>query len=118
MSSAFTVYGEHSEQCRSSVLSKNKSLQVHVVWCAGTGPGAGESMATASSRGDDDESSRESQPPADAVSQKSDSSRDSETASSAAMVTTTTSAKASFTTDVVRLKCREMLTNALNTPCE
>ena len=76
-------------------------------------------VSLSASRVDDDDSSRGSQPAADNVSQKSDSSRDSETTSSAATVatTTTTSTKATYTTDVIRIKCREMLTAALSTPC-
>lgn len=82
------------------------------------GVGGGEPSTSVSSRVDDDDSSRESQPPADNASHKSDSSRDSETTSSTAPVTTTTATKVSFTADVIRIKCREMLANALSTPCE
>jgi len=63
---------------------------------------------------EDDDSSRGSQPPADTTSQKSDSSRDdSEPASSS-----TSGLQASYTADGVRLKCREMISNALRTPCD
>jgi len=84
---------------------------------AGTGGSSSEPSASVSSRADDDDSSRESQPAADNASHKSDSSRDSETASSTATVTTTTTTKVTFTADVVRIKCRELLANALSTPC-
>jgi len=90
---------------------------VHVMVCGtGTG-GSGESSTLVSSRADDDDSSRESQPAADNASHKSDSSRDSETATSTAPVTTTTANKVTYTADIIRIKCREMLTNALSTPC-
>jgi len=93
---------------------------VMTVMMCGTGTagvGGGEPSTSVSSRADDDDSSRESQPPADNASHKSDSSRDSETTSSMAPVTTTTATKVSFTADVIRIKCREMLASALSTPC-
>lgn len=63
---------------------------------------------------DDDDSSRGSQPPPDSTSQKSDSSRDSEPAASS----TSGTSQASYTTDGVRLKCRDMISSALRTPCD
>jgi len=79
------------------------------------GSGSKSSSAHSHTAADDDDSSRGSQPPADATSQKSDSSRDSEPATTS---TSNSSSQAAYTTDGVRLKCREMLANALRTPCD
>ena len=104
--------------CDDEMLVFCKPVMTVMMCGTGTaGVGGGEPSTSVSSRADDDDSSRESQPPADNASHKSDSSRDSETTSSMAPVATTTATKVSFTADVIRVKCREMLAKALSAPC-
>jgi transcription elongation factor S-II len=74
------------------------------------------SLSSSASRSgglDEDDSSRGSQPPNDSISQKSDSSsRDSEPS------TASGSRPTAYTTDSVRIKCRELIASALRTPCD
>jgi transcription elongation factor S-II len=93
----------------------------------GTSKSSGSKSSSSSSRSlavdIDDESSRGSQPAADTTSQKSDSSPQGGNGDADSPSIGGTSAPFSRinnipqTTDGVRLKCREMLSNALRTPC-